>query len=348
MPENTANHSLPMISVIIPVKNEEQHVATCLESIIHQDYPRELMEVIVVDGGSIDSSVEIVHKIADKHPRIKLMGGPGVNCPAAMNVGIKHAKGELISKIDAHGYVASDFLKMSVKHLSMDEDIKCVGGPIRAVAETHIARANAFARSSIFGVGKGVYSIEDRPIYVDTVQCGVYKKHVFQEVGLFDESLQFGEDEEVNWRIRKTGHKIFLTPEMRFFYFVRNSFGKLFRQYYNYGRARVKVIQKHPDFLSIKHVVPTTLIVALSLTGILAILSSLFIRPFLGIAFAYLALSLGFSVLTSMKEGCWKYVGLLPISFAALHFGYGIGFGRGIVGLCAPDRILRSKSKVII
>ncbi len=337
MRERIANDGLPTMSVIIPMKNEEEYIGRCVQSVLDQDYPEELIEVIVVDGGSSDSSVEIVKKLAEEHPHIKLMGGPGVNCPAAMNIGIKHAVGELISKIDGHGYVASDFLRMSAKYLSMKGETKCVGGPIRPVPENSIAEANAITRSSIFGVGKGAYSMREKPQFVESVQCGVYMRDILEEVGLFDESLQFGEDEEVNWRIRKRGYKIFATPDIRFFYFPRNSFRKLFKQYYNYGGARVKVIQKHPDFLRIKHIIPTAFIITLFATGILGIFDRFFFRLFLGSAIAYLMGSLAFSAAISSKQG-WKHLGLLPISFAALHFGYGIGFAQGIARLCSVKR----------
>ncbi len=342
--DKITSYNLPTVTVIIPMRNEEKHIARCLHSVISQDYPKELIEVIVVDGGSNDGSMKIVRELAEGHSNIRLIGGPGVNCPAAMNIGIKNAVGELISKIDAHGYVASDFLRMSAKHLSIEENVKCVGGPIGPVAETMIAKANVRARSSIFGVGRGIYSAGEKPQFVDTVQCGIYKKDIFGEIGLFDESLQFGEDEEINWRIRKKGYKILSTPEIKFFYFPRNSFRQLFKQYYNYGVARVKVIQKHPDFSNIKHIVPTTFILALFSTGILAIFSSLFLTVFWGIVGLYLIVSLAFSTIISRKEG-FKYLGLMPISFAALHFGYGIGFARGIIGLCLHKRVPRRRSK---
>ncbi len=333
MTQKGTSGNLPRVSVVIPMRNEEQYIGRCLHSLIGQDYPKELIEIIVVDGGSADESIMIVQQLMEQHSNIKLLGGPGVNCPAAMNVGIRDATGELISKVDAHGYVAQDFLKKSAEYLSKDGKIKCVGGPIRPVAQTSIAKANTFARSSMFGVGKGAYSMRQSPQFVYTVQCGVYKRDIFGEIGLFDESLQFGEDEEINWRIIKMGYKIFSTPEIRFFYFPRNSFRELFRQYYNYGMARVKVIQKHPDFFSIKHVIPAMFILSLFASGILGIFSDLFLGFFGGVAVLYLAVSLAFSAVVTAKEGR-KYLGLLPVSFAALHFGYGIGFWRGILELC--------------
>ncbi len=329
---------LPSVSVVIPMKNEVEYIGVCLESIMGQEYPRELLEVIVVDGGSNDGSLGTVKQLMREHPNIKLMGGPGVNCPAGMNIGIKAARGQLISKIDAHGYVAKDFLRMSVEYLSKDAKIKCVGGPIRPVAENRIAKANALARSCMFGVGRGVYSMGEEPMFVNTVQCGVYKKDVFREIGLFDESLQFGEDEELNWRIRKQGYKIFATPEIKFFYFPRNSFRKLFRQYYGYGMTRVRVIRKHPSFFNLKHIIPVTLVLAVCITGTLAFFSSLFAGLLCGLALSYFVASLAFSAAISRKQG-WQHFVLLPISFAALHLGYGTGFARGLVGLSLKYRI---------
>jgi hypothetical protein len=140
------------------------------------------------------------------------------------------------------------------------------------------------------------------------------------------------------------GYKIFATPDIMFFYFSRNSFGKLFRQYHNYGVARAKVIQRHPDFFRIKHIIPTTFMVILFAAGILGIYSHSFLGLFLGCVIVYLVASLAFSAVISSKHG-WKYLGLLPISFAALHFGYGIGFAQGIARLrCVKRSRKRRKS----
>jgi glycosyltransferase involved in cell wall biosynthesis len=329
-----ANDSYPMISVVIPMKNEEEHITRCLQSVIDGDYPNELIEVLVVDGGSNDRSLKIVDNFAAKCPNVRLLGGPGINCPAAMNIGIREARGNVISKIDAHGYVAQDFLRNSAKYLLEDGDIKCVGGPIRPLATTSMAQANALARSSIFGVARGTYSIAEKSQFVDTVQCGTYKRDVFGSIGLFDESLQFGEDEEINWRIRKKGYKIFSTPEICFFYFPRDSFHGLFRQYYNYGDARVRVIRKHRSFFRMKHIIPTMFLMALFITGILATFSQVFSVMFTATAAAYLTTSLTFSVLIGARHG-FRHLVLLPISFGALHFGYGLGCLTGIMRLCA-------------
>ena len=341
MTEVETTNKLPTVSVIIPMKNEEAYIGQCLESILQQDYPKELVEILVVDGGSTDGSVGAVKKLANGHSNIRLLGGRGVNCPAAMNIGIKNSTGNVISKVDAHGYVAADHISTGIKHLS-DDKTKCVGGPIEPIAKSNVARANALARSSVFGVGRGVYSWGEKPGFVDTVQCGVYKSDVLEEVGYFDETMQFGEDEEINWRIRKKGYRIFSTPDIKFFYYVRDSFWKLFKQYYSYGLTRVKVIQKHPDFIRVKHLVPAVFVLALTGSFVLAFLSDFFLKVFAGIALIYLVASLSLSALISSKEG-WQFMRLLPISFAALHFGYGLGFNRGVIGLCLRKLFRKKK-----
>lgn len=324
--------NLSFISVVVPLKNEARFIKKCIDSILDQNYPSDKFEIIIVDGGSTDGSIDVVKKLAETNSKIKLLGGLGINCPAGMNIGIREAKDDLVSKVDAHGYIAPDFLRMNSKYIELYEDqgVKCVGGPIVPIAESLISKANVYARSSVFGVGTGVNTQDGEPRFTDTVQCGTYKKDVFDKVGLFDETLQFGEDEEINWRIVKAGYKIFSTPEVKFFYYPRNSFKRLYKQYYNYGFARVKVIRKHPDFFKIKHIVPSAFVVSLFAAGMLAMFNNSFIAIFFGIVGSYIIGSLVSSTLISKERG-WRYFFVLPVSFTALHFGYGLGFLKGTV-----------------
>lgn len=319
---------LPMVTVVIPMKDERDYIAKCLESLINQDYPKTLMEIIVVDGGSTDGSLEIVAGFMKHHANIKLSGGPGINCPAGMNVGIKEAGGEVIAKVDAHGYIPSDYISVAVSHLKEHADVKCVGGPIRPLARGMMAQAGVFARSSVFGVGRGVYSMGKSAKFVDSVQCGLYKRDIFDKIGLFDEALQFGEDEEINWRIRKSGYKILSTPDITFYYFPRPTFKDLFKQYYNYGRLRVQVIRKHPAFFRLKHATPPLFVFILLMTALLSPFSTAVLTVFFGLLFLYLTVSVTVSAAISSSEGR-IYLFLIPIAFGALHSGYGFGFLRG-------------------
>lgn len=112
--------------------------------------------------------------MAKQYPNIKLLGGPGLNCPAGMNVGIKNAKGKIVCKVDGNGYVEPNFIKMGVHYLESDENIKCAGGPIKPISKSLIEKSNVLARSSVFGVGRGVNTLEEKSGFTDTVQCGIY------------------------------------------------------------------------------------------------------------------------------------------------------------------------------
>ncbi len=266
----------PFISIIIPMRNEENYIEKCIKSVLNQDYPKNKFEIIIVDGGSTDNSIKIVRKFIKNRKNIKLLGSTGVNCPAAMNIGIKVAKGNIISKVDAHGFIASNYLTKNIYYLNAykEKNVKCVGGHARHITSLPIANSNIYSRASFFGVGAGIYSEKEKLKITETVQCGTYIKDILLKVGLFDESLQFGEDEEVNWRIIKAGYKIMLSSEIKFYYYPRNSFILLYKQYFNYGSARVKVLIKHPDFFKIKHVIPSIFIIILFMT----LLSGAFLR----------------------------------------------------------------------
>jgi len=231
------------ITVIIPMFNEAGYIAKCIESVLAQTYPSHLIYIIVVDGGSTDGSTEIVDDYIANHQNIKLMGGPGVNCPTGMNIGVRNSVSDYIAKIDAHGYIQERYLSLCVDTLQSKQDVKCVGGLITPIPESDTGKANSIARSSVFGVGKGIYSAKRQDQYTDTVQCGVYERKALEEVGLFDDDLQFGEDEELNWRLRKSGYKIFANQAINFYYVPRNTLYKQFRQYFNYGKLRMRVVR---------------------------------------------------------------------------------------------------------
>lgn len=327
-------NDLPFVSAIVPMLNEVDNITACLQSLFEQNYPQNHLEIIVVDGGSHDGSIEIVKEFALKHSNIKLLGWPGLNCPAAMNVGILNAnpKTRVIAKVDAHGYIDPNYFIAGVRYLIDNGNVKCVGGPIKYITKSRIQVSNTVARSSIFGVGGGTYTYNDtvKIQYVDSVQCGIYDAKTLVDVGMFDEALQFGEDEEVNWRIKLRGYQILLTPEVKFYYYPRPSFGALFRQYRGYGDARVRVLLKHRNYFKLKHLIPFLFVGFLMVFSILGIFIPQFVILLIMLIGLYFALSIFFSVKLSLERHKWWTVFMLPISFACIHFGYGFGFCLGL------------------
>ena len=317
---------LPLVSIVMPIKNEADTIAEALDAIDAQTYPAHRIEIIVVDGRSLDATVATVKARMRKDSRLKLIEGD-YNCPAAMNVGIGASSGTIVAKIDGHGFMTPSFLDVAVRYLMEHPECSCVGGQIVPIGQTRSARSNMYTRFSRFGVGGGIYTAPITLHETDNVQCGVYRKRDLEQVGSFDPDLQFGEDEEANHRLVRAGFQIVFHPGMQFHYYVRPSFGSLFRQYRNYGAARVKVLRKHPDFFRLKHIVPSAMIVALVGGIALAAPFEALRLPAAGLLLLYVSFVTAGALWTGVTHGFF-YFHYLFVSLLMLHFGYGAGMLR--------------------
>ena len=292
----------------------------------------------MVDGGSTDGTIELVRAFMARDPRIALLGGPDVNTPLAMNLGTAASSGSLVAKVDGHGWMNPKFIETAADVLANDDRVGCVGGRIVPITETDVERANSYARFSRLGVGGGVYTAPDRLHTTDTVQCGVYRRSALTDAGGFDPAMAYGEDEELNHRVRSAGWTIVFHPGMQFHYRVRPSITSLFRQYLRYGRARVAVVRKHPRFLRAKHAVPGFLALAL----IVALLLLIADRTRLigaSVLAAYGLLVAAGATWLAVKHRFPK-VHLIAASLLALHLGYGLGSLLGLLDIVTrPPRV---------
>ncbi len=323
--------SIPFVSVLVPLYNESAHIGRCLQSLLQSDYPKEHFEVLVLDGGSDDGSQKIVLQLARQSGPIRLLHNPRRIAAAAMNIGIQNASGDVIIILSAHSHVASDFISQNVLHL-FKTGAACVGGPIHSIAESFVGKTISLAMSSPFGVGNALFRHSRREQYVDTVAFGAYRREVFEEIGLFDESLIYNEDDEFNYRLRAYGGRIFLTPAIKSWYHTRTSLHELWTQYYRYGSGKVKVIQRYPRSAMVRQFVPFTLISTLLVSGSLGIRNPAFLWLFRSVLASYVSASVLFSAAISIRSG-WKHLPVLPAAFACLHFGYGVGFLTGLLRL---------------
>jgi hypothetical protein len=205
-----------------------------------------------------------------------------------------------------------------------------VGGPMDSIGETFMARAIAIGMSSSFGVGNSAFrTTSGKSLLADTVPFPAYTRQMIQRAGLYDEELVRNQDDEYNYRIRELGGKILLADDVRSTYFSRTSLKGLWRQYYQYGYWKVRVLQKHPRQMSLRQFVPPAFVLGLLGSGLLALFP---LFRFLGIAvpLLYLLANLIASVMTSAKKS-WKYLPVLPLVFLILHVSYGLGFLVGLV-----------------
>jgi succinoglycan biosynthesis protein ExoA len=322
---------LPFVSVVMPVRNEEAFIARSLSAVLRQDYPRELMEVVVADGMSTDRTREIVNTFADAGAPVRLVDNPGRIAPSGLNAAIRHAAGEIIVRVDGHCEVAADYVRQCVARLG-EGRAEAVGGPIETVGETVGAQAIALAMSSRFGVGGSSFrTVKDREMFTDTVAFPAYRREVIERVGWFDEELVRNQDDEYNYRLRKLGGRLLLSPLIRSRYYSRASLRSLWRQYFQYGFWKVRVTQKHPAQMRPRQFVPTLFVLLLLLLLLPAPFLPYGWAPAAAALSAYAAANLGCSAWLAWRARRWRYALFLPACFAALHFGYGLGYLTGLL-----------------
>jgi glycosyltransferase involved in cell wall biosynthesis len=319
---------LPLVTVVIPTLNAARTLGDAFESLRAQTYPSERMEILVVDGGSTDGTIALAEVAARSDPRIRVLGEPGLNTPAALNVGIAEAQGSVVWYIGGHGQADSRFVELAIADLAAEPNLGCVGGRILPIGEGLIARANSLARFSVFGVGRGIYSASPTRHDVETVQWGAYPKAALEQAGLFDPELQFGEDEELNFRIRRLGLRILYDPELQISYLARGTFRALFRQYRNYGRARMRVLRKHPSFLRLKHLIPPATVVGLAGAATTIVLVPP-LRPLGLLAIGSYAAFVGAGSLALASRERFPAPHYIAGGLLALHLGYGLGMLEG-------------------
>lgn len=330
-------YSTPLVSIIMPVRNESAYIERSLGSLLSQDYPRERIEILVVDGMSDDDTLQKVEEIVEQTcytvpaplsvPIIKILVNPQRIAPTAFNLGLQEANGEIIIIVGGHSELEPNYVSNCVATLR-ETGADCVGGPMLTVGETPVARAIALAQSAKFGVGGVAFrSGRIKPGYVDTVAFGAYRRDVFERVGVFDEELVRNQDDELNFRLTQAGGKIWLDPSICSTYYSRASLFKLWRQYYQYGLYKVLVIQKRGAVPAMRHLVPATFVLALCANLILTLLAR---RPRVGLLVAgpYALANFGASFWTARSD--WKSLPVLPAAFFTLHFAYGLGFLAGL------------------
>lgn len=329
----------PLVSVILPIRNEGQYIQRCLRSVWRQTYPHDRMEVLMVDGMSDDDTRLIARQYLARCTMraCKILDNPQRNVSDALNLGIRVARGEVIVRVDGHTELAEDYVVRCVRALR-ETGADNVGGPMRAVGETSTAQAIALATSSRFGVGNARFHYAAKPDWVDTVYMGAFRRLVFDEIGSFDPDLVRNQDDEFNFRLIRAGGKIWLDPEIRSTYYARTSLRALAQQYFAYGFWKVRVIQKHGRPASLRHLVPVTFVTVLLVAALLSVIVHSFaaldwvVLPYLSIA-----LAISFPIARNSR---WVNLVLVPFAFATMHLSYGFGFLAGIFRFVArPTKV---------
>ncbi|MBX3301829.1 MAG: glycosyltransferase [Nitrospira sp.] len=332
----------------MPCRNENRHIETCVRSILGQERPPGGIEVIVVDGMSDDGTREILETLTQKHSELRVVENPRRVTPCAMNVGIREARGQYIAILGAHCDYAVDYLKTCVELLDEHPEVSCAGGPIVSAGKSVFGQAVAAAMAHPVGIGNATHRHPDFEGYAEGACYPVFRKEIFEEIGLYDEMLVRNQDDELNYRLTKHGGKVFLSPRARSTYFVRETISSLFRQYFEYGYWRVAVIRKHRMPASFRHLVPPTFVIGL--------VGALTLAPFLPSGWRLVLLTgpclyglilcgVGFHL--SRRVG-WRVGCLFPVAAATMHLAYGIGFMWGFLHGAQASRVEQVSTKDVV
>lgn len=316
------------VSVVLPVRNEERHIEACLDSVLAQDYPHDRYEVIVADGGSTDRTRDIVSAIAARDTRVRLIDNPGRLQASGLNLAIAASRGDVIARQDGHAEWAPSHLSRSVG-LLFSTGADNVGGRQDAIGEGASGRAIARAMTSPFGVGGARFRYSDHEEEMPTVFLGTFRRSVFERVGLFDEAYPPHEDYELNERIRGTGGRIVFSPHIRTRYYVRSGLQALGRQYFRYGRGKVRVGRANPSVVRPYHLVAPTLVAWLPVAAAM-VLTGHGRR----VALAGLGVYAASCVIAGQLAGREERLDVrvrIPEAFAVMHVAWGAGFWAGVI-----------------
>ncbi|TGD88953.1 glycosyltransferase family 2 protein [Mycolicibacterium sp. CH28] len=312
----------PLVSVIMPARNEEKSIGAALDSACNQTYRN--LQIIVVDGASTDRTAEIIkHRMVDD-PRIELVRNPRAHIPSSLNLALAVARGTFLVRIDAHSTVTTTYVAQLVEHLRHAR-WGGVGGRKDGVGITAAGRAIAAAMGSRFGVGNSKYHYITEVEEVDHLPFGAYPVDLLRELGGWDETLVANEDFELDYRIRRSGRTLLLDPNIVIKWQCRQSIPDLYRQYARYGSGKADVAFLHPSSMQARHLAAPALVLWLGLAALIGLR-----RPKYGLLMAspYLA---GVTVASLQTAGRLdvatdrKYV---PAAFVAMHVGWGLGFWR--------------------
>jgi glycosyltransferase involved in cell wall biosynthesis len=322
------------ISIIVPCRNEEKFIDSCINSIVDNDYPKELTEVFIIDGISTDNTQNIINQYVKKFQYIKLLLNPQKTVPFALNKGIEAATGDFIIRLDAHSIYPKNYFSQLI-YFQQQTNADNIGGVwITQPANNSLtARVIAIATSSGFGIGNAQYRLKNtgkEPFEVDTVPFGCYKKEVFKKIGLFEPELTRNQDDEFNARLIKNGGKIILVSSIEIQYFARENLYKTFKMFYQYGLFKPLVNKKIGTPATIRQFIPLFFVLFLFSLPFFIFLSKITAIFGIFILVLYFSLSTLFSIKIAFAKKDFLLLSVLPLVFFIIHFSYGIGYIKGI------------------
>lgn len=348
------------VSLILPVRDDAGAIGRCLEEIERQTYPRDQMEILVVDGMSTDGTREKVRSREREKMglALRLIDNPRRQRAAGLNTGIREARGDVIIRVDARTVIPPDYVEKCVDALKSSGADNAGGTqkPVSGRPGPGVAtrQAIAIAMSHRFGVGNARFRLGRGSGFVDTVYLGCFRREVFEEVGLFDEdSAVISEDADLNYRIRKAGGKIYFSSDIVAYYYPRGSLKDLARLYFRYGGAKAGNLLKRGRLTASRQLVPPLFLFTLVMLPVLGIFDRLTLLLWFALLAAYLLATLLFSLHAALlrqdmagrpepaEPASRRRLAVFPrllCVFPVMHISWAAGFWRRLLQRPAPGQ----------
>lgn len=337
----------PRVSVVIPVRNEAAFIESNLEALRGQDYPLDRLEVVVADGRSEDATREIVNAVAARWSqdgargcRVLLVDNPERVMPTGVNAAIRQATGDLVLLLGGHARLPSTYIRECVA-LMLETGVDGTGGAVESVSRGRVGEAIAALMSSPFGIGNSDFRTArgvggGRPVPADTLPFPVFRRQVYERVGLYNPHMIRHQDYEFNYRVRQAGGRMLLLPALKATYHVRSSLRVLWRQYWQYGVYKGRFLRRFPRSVKLRHLIPPLFTAAVALAAVAAIVTEAGRLALLALVLPY-AFFMMAAVAQFLSERRWSVAALAPAVMFCLHFGYGLGIWFGLALPPVPD-----------
>lgn len=321
----------PSVSVVMPVLNEERHLRAAVTRVLDQGYDGPF-EVLLAVGPSSDRTRAIADELAASHPAVRVLDNPTGFTPAGLNIAIAAARHEVIVRVDGHGELSPGYIDTAVRLLE-ETGAANVGGLMDARGTTPLTEAIAAAYNSRVGLGGGGFHLASTPPGpAQTVFLGVFRRDVLHEIGGFDESLHRAQDWELNYRLRRAGHLVYFSPDLRVVYRPRDSIRALAKQFFRTGQWRREVIRRHPDTASMRYLVPPLAVAGITSGLILGLIGLALRSKLLTLAvlvpLSYIAFLVAATATMANVTGRARL--RVPLVLAVMHLSWGAGFLRGL------------------
>jgi glycosyltransferase involved in cell wall biosynthesis len=319
--------SLPFVTVVIPVRNEERFIRETILQILQQEYPLEKFEIIVADGLSSDTTQDIVGELSRQYEQVILMSNPGQLPSSGRNVGFRNGKGDLFLVIDGHCLIENRKMLKEMAEAFSQSGAACLGRPqpFYIPEQPGWHRAIAIARTSRLGHSSNslIHSKFEGIIDPTSVGCA-YKREVFAKIGYVDESFDACEDVEFNYRVKEAGFKSYFTYKIAVTYFPRENLSGLWKQLVRYGEGRARFMMKHTRTLNFDMLLPVLFTLGISAGWLMGFFHWFFLLLWILVLGIYLCIVSGVSVSLRKSEPFTFVFKLIAVLFV-VHFSLGFG-----------------------